>query len=75
MSDPEEPKNYKSATQGSNKAKWTLSIKSEIENFYKCDVWKNFQGTSWMEQSPMEVDGFSRSRKGILIKFNTRYML
>ena len=40
MSDPGEPKDYKSTTQWNNKDKWTLAIKSKNESFYKQEVWK-----------------------------------
>ena len=53
MSDPREPKKYKSTTQGDNKEKWTLEIKSEIKNFYKQDMWTKFPRNKLDRRKPL----------------------
>ena len=39
-SDPFEPKSYKAALTSNESDQWNGSIKKEIDNFYKCKVWK-----------------------------------
>ena len=39
---PGEPNKSKEATQCPIKEDWIPAIKSEIENFHKCEVWKKF---------------------------------
>lgn len=78
MSDPGEPNNYKSATQGENKNKWTQAIKSEIENFYKRDVWKKFPrskldgrkplGSRWVFKIKKEHDNSIRYKARVVVK-------
>ena len=78
MSDPGEPKSYQSTTQGNDKDKWTLAIKSENENFYKQEVWKKFPrnkldgrkplGSQWVFKIKREDDDSIQYKVHVVVK-------
>ena len=77
-SDPGEPKGYAAAMKGDERARWIPAIKSEIENFYKRNVWTKFPrsklngrkplGNRWVFKKKHEQDHSTRYKGRIVVK-------
>ena len=78
-SDPGEPKQYRDAMlPGPEKTFWAESIKSEIENFLKRDVWKKFPRAGikwektlksrWVFKRKQEADNTTRYKARVVVK-------
>ena len=77
-SDPGEPKGYVAAMKGNEREQWIPAMKSEIENFYKRNVWTKFPkselkghrplGTRWVFKKQHEQDHSTRYEGQIVLK-------
>jgi hypothetical protein len=78
-SDPGEPKQYKDATKsGPERSKWIESIKAEISNFTRRQVWKKFPRSElngrkplksrWVFKKKLEPDNTFRYKARVVVK-------